>query len=164
MIAQGGGNWVLNHHSTHRAQRYAVDIVAVNAAGFRAAGIQPDDPTRYLAFDAAVVSPCDGEVMKAQDGLADLNPPEADPQNVAGNHVVVACSGMLVELAHLREGSIEVEAGDMVALGERIASVGNSGNTTEPHLHIHAVDAVGGQGIQITFDGVVPARNRTFRH
>jgi len=44
-----------------------------------------------------------------------------------------------VVLAHLRQGSVEVAAGEDVAVGSRLGRVGNSGNSSEPHLHIHAV-------------------------
>lgn len=162
MVAQGGGNPLLNHHSGHPAQDHAADIVAINAAGFHTGGLQPDDPARYVVWNKPVVSPCDGTVREARDGLPDLPPPQADPENPAGNHVVIACEGLLVELAHLRQGSVEVAAGDEIQAGERIGAVGNSGNTTEPHLHIHAVDAATGEAVPISFGGTIPVRNRTF--
>ncbi len=163
MVAQGGGNFLLNHHSDHRAQRYAADIVALTGWGFRAQGVLPEDPAAYAAFEAPVVSPCDGSVVEARDGLPDLRPPASDRANAAGNHVVIDCGAMLVELAHLREGSIVASPGDGLAVGDPIGKVGNSGNTTEPHLHIHAVDPINGEGVQIAFDGEMPVRNRTFR-
>ncbi|MEO3433318.1 M23 family metallopeptidase [Inquilinus sp. CAU 1745] len=162
MVAQGGGNPLLNHHSGHPAQDHAADIVAINAAGFRTAGFQPDDPARYVVWNKPVVSPCDGTITEVRDGLPDLPPPQADPENPAGNHVIIACGGLLVELAHLRQGSVEVAAGDIVEAGQRIGAVGNSGNTTEPHLHIHAVDAATGEAVPISFGGAIPVRNRTF--
>lgn len=162
MVVQGGANMLLNRHHAHPAQRYAADIVALDAAGFRASGIHPDDPARYVAYGAAVVSPCRGEVVERRDGLPDLAPPMTDPDNPAGNHLVIACDGMLVELAHLQNHSIAVEVGDRLATGQPIARVGNSGNTTEPHLHIHAVDAAG-VGLPMILDGRFPVRNRVFR-
>ena len=62
-------------------------------------------------------------------------------------------------------GSLEIKAGDRVFAGQRIAKVGNSGNTTEPHLHIHAVrkntgdHLFTGKGVPITFDGHFFVRN-----
>ncbi len=56
----------------------------------------------------------------------------------------------------MAEGA-RVEAGDLLGLA------GNSGNTSEPHLHIHAVDAATGLGVPMAFDGRVPLRNRLFR-
>lgn len=162
IIAQGGGNGLLNHHSGHTAQRHALDITAVNAAGFRVAGLLPEDPLRYVIFGKRVVSPCDGTVIATQDSLPDLPPPTRDRTNPAGNHVVLSCGDLRVELAHLRQGSVAVQPGAQVLAGELIGKVGNSGNTTEPHLHIHAVDPQTGAGVQISFDGVIPVRNTSF--
>lgn len=162
VVAQGGSAGILNHHYSHRAQRHALDITAVNAAGFRASGFLPDDPTLYAVFGKGVISPCDGTVKAAIDGLPDLSPPARDKTNPAGNHVVLSCGDLEVELAHLRRGSVVVAAGSHIRAGDPIGQVGNSGNSTEPHLHVHAVDAVSGAGVQISFDGVVPTRNSRF--
>src|SRR5690606_32355903 len=162
VVGQGGGNLLLNHHAGHRAQAHAADITAIGPAGFRARSLLPASLDGYAIFGAAVVSPCDGEVVEAVDGLPDLIPPRADAENPAGNHVIVACGGLLVELAHLREGSVAVEAAQAVSAGDALGAVGNSGNTTEPHLHVHAVDAASGEGVQITFDGRAPVRNRVY--
>jgi murein DD-endopeptidase MepM/ murein hydrolase activator NlpD len=75
---------------------------------------------------------------------------------------VIDCDGLRVELAHLREGSLRVAPGQSLAAGDLIGAVGNSGNTTEPHLHVHAVDAHGA-GVPIAFDGRAPVRNLLYR-
>lgn len=162
VVGQGGGNLLLNHHSGHSAQAYAADITAIGPAGFRARSFLPDALEGYVIFGAAVVSPCDGDVVAAVDGLPDLIPPQADAENPAGNHVIIACDGLLVELAHLRQGSVAVQTAQTVSAGEPLGEVGNSGNTTEPHLHIHAVDALSGDGVRMAFDGRVPIRNRVY--
>lgn len=162
MVAQGGSVALLNHHAGHPEQRYAADITAITGAGFRAAGILPEDLDRYAVFDATVVSPCEGSVTAVRDGLPDLAPPQSDRENPAGNHVVVSCGGIAVELAHLRKDSISVKVGDRLNAGDEIARVGNSGNTTEPHLHIHAVDPERRTGVPLSFEGRFPVRNRVF--
>jgi murein DD-endopeptidase MepM/ murein hydrolase activator NlpD len=100
-------------------------------------------------------------VHAARDGLADLTPPQRDRENVRGNHVVITCGEVDVEIAHLRNGSVAVRAGDAVSSGQRIGAVGNSGNTTEPHLHIHAVYRDTGEAAPITLDGRFLVRNAT---
>lgn len=162
MVVHGGNHSLINHHAHHKAQRHAIDIVALSAGGFRVAGILPDDPEDYAIYGVAVVSPCDGAVIGVRDGLPDLLPPEADRDNPAGNHIVLACGGMHVELAHLQRGSVRVRTGDRLSIGQSIALVGNSGNTSEPHLHIHAVDPASGKATPLTIDGLTPVRNRIF--
>lgn len=153
VVGQGGANRLLNHHAGHPAQAWAADITAVGPLGFRAPGLLPADAAAYAIFGAAVVSPCAGEVVAARGDLPDLPPPQADPENAAGNHVVLACGDLTVELAHLRRDSLRVAPGQAVAIGTPLGQVGNSGNTTEPHLHIHATGP----------DGAAPVRNASFR-
>ena len=73
MVVQGGNHSLINYHAPHKAQSHAVDIVALNASGFRAAGVLPDDPADYVIYGTAVVSPCDGAVIGLKDGLPDLS-------------------------------------------------------------------------------------------
>lgn len=167
MVVHGGNSVLINYHQAHAPQAYAVDIVGLNAAGVRASGVHPQELGSYAIFGARVVAPCSGEVVEVADGLPDLAPPQADTENPAGNHVVVACNGLLVLLAHLREGSVAVETGEAVRVGQALGAVGNSGNTTEPHLHIHAVlegtgSVLTGEAVPILFDGRHPIRNAVF--
>ncbi len=162
-VAHGGDSSLLNHHNGHPAQRYALDIVQLNVYGARAGALFSTDVHQYAIFGAPVYSPCDGVVADAVDGLPDRVPPDADPQNPAGNHVVISCRGSLVHLAHLQSGSVKPSPGARVFSGQVIGRVGNSGNTSEPHLHVHAVtadgDVVEGEGKPILFDGLFPVRN-----
>jgi hypothetical protein len=167
-VGQGGANTFLNYHHANRAQAYAVDVVALNAAGLHAWGLAPADHGRYAVFGRDVHSPCDGMVIEARDGLADLNPPATDRENLAGNHVVLRCTGtepaVDVELAHMRQGSVAVVTGARVREDEVLGKVGNTGNTSEPHLHVHAVRTGSGtthdgEGVPIRFDGRFLVRN-----
>jgi hypothetical protein len=151
MVGQGGDSTLINYHNSHAAQRFALDLSGINRLGFRANGILPAELDRYEIFGKPVVSPCDGTVRAARDGIADLTPPQRDRENVTGNHVMIACAMVDVELAHLKQGSVAVETGDAVSFGQVIGAVGNSGNTTEPHLHIHAVNRDSGEAVPMTF-------------
>ena len=162
IVGQGGGHSLLNHHYGHREQRYAADIVALGPAGFRASGVLPEEVERYAVFGARVVSPCAGRVVAVEDGLPDLVPPQMDPENPPGNHVTIACDGLQIMLAHLKQDSITVVEGERLAAGDFIGRVGTSGNTSEPHLHVHAYDPETGEAVPIAFDGVVPIRNRIY--
>lgn len=166
--AQGGNSPLLNHHNTHPSQRYGIDIVELNAFGARASGIYPSGLERYVIFGETVHSPCSGTVGKVVDGLSDQAPPETDRDHPAGNHVVVACRGVNVLLAHLHSGSVKVQSGESVETGQPLGLVGNSGNTTEPHLHIHAVrpgdsgESAAGDGVPLSFGGKDAVRNALF--
>lgn len=162
VVGQGGGVTLLNHHAGHPEQRYAADIGAIYPSGFRAHGILPTDLNAYAVYGTTVVSPCAGKVVATGDDLPDLTPPQADPANAIGNHVIIDCGSFNVELAHLMQHSVVVAVGDGVAEGEMLGRVGNSGNTTEPHLHIHAVNPETGEGLPMSFDGSVPVRNRLY--
>jgi Peptidase family M23 len=162
MVAQGGGIKLLNYHAQHREQRYAADITALNAAGFRSSGLLPQDLSRYAIYGAEVVSPCTGSIVSLRGDLPDLVPPNADRDNARGNHVIIDCGGLNIVLAHLQQGSINAVPGQKLATGDLIGRVGNSGNTTEPHLHIHAVDPQTQKGQAIAFGGRPPLRNRLY--
>jgi len=59
---------------------------------------------------------------------------------VVGNHVILELAEAYVLLAHLRAGLVEVRPGDVVSVGQPLASRGNSGNSTQPHLHLQVMD------------------------
>jgi hypothetical protein len=166
-VGHGGNSPVVNYHNTYAPQRYALDIVKLNAWGYRASGWYPDDLERYAIYGDRLYSPCAGIVRKAVDGYPDRRPsdyanglPEGTP--AAGNHVVIACGGADVYIAHMQQGSVRVQEGDAVDEQTWIGNVGNSGNTSEPHLHIHAERD--GVGVPITFDGRFLLRNHVVHY
>ena len=149
LVVNGGDDLRINAHlktrdeakprlARWRGNGYGVDVVAIDRFGSRAAGVRPTDNTRYRIFGWPVLAPCDGTVVQAVDGLPDMTPPAYDvPARLAGNHVILACGTSHVALAHFRRGSVRVEAGNRVRAGLKIAEVGNSGGSDEPHLHMH---------------------------
>ena len=165
----GGGStrWV-NNHNAFPPQDYALDIVRLNAFGNRARGIRPEGLRKYAIYGDRVYSPCSGVVLKAVDGIEDLPPPRRDPDHPAGNHVIVECLGVEVLLAHLQQNSIVVEEGNDIEEGEVLGAVGNSGSTSQPHLHIHAKkggtpgDFFSGEGVALRFNGRFLVRNSLF--
>jgi len=115
-----------------------LDFVRIDRFGRRAAGFWPSDPGRYLIFGEPVYAPCAGVVVQTEDQLPDQTPPETDPIHPAGNFVRLECGQADVLLAHLMYASLTVNTGDWVQTGRLIGKVGNSGLSTEPHLHLHA--------------------------
>ncbi len=139
VVGQGGGNRFINGHQGVTPQDHALDVVGLNALGRRADwGAAPDDLEAWAIFGAPVYSPCTGRVLVTVDALPDLPVGERDRRNLAGNHVVIECGDTEVVLAHLRLGSVRVAAGQRVTPEVQVGEVGNSGNTSEPHLHLHA--------------------------
>jgi hypothetical protein len=172
LVQQGGDNGVLNGHHEVTAQRYALDVVGLNGAGFRASRLAAAQLEEYAIYAAPVHAPCAGEVLVARDGLADMPvgpPSEAGRATPLGNTVLIHCeSDITVVLAHLKPHSVRVTAGERVHAGDALGAVGNSGNTTEPHLHLHAVrgrvaDAArairDAEPVPLRIDGRVPVRN-----
>jgi murein DD-endopeptidase MepM/ murein hydrolase activator NlpD len=78
------------------------------------------------------------------------------PGRILGNHVVLDLGdGVYAALAHLRRGSVRVRPGDRVAAGQQLAAWGNSGNSTEPHLHFQLMDhpsVLLAAGLPVAFD------------
>ncbi|GGD12622.1 M23 family metallopeptidase [Pontibacillus salipaludis] len=156
---QGGATTIINYHNEHEPQQYAIDILELNGAGLRANGLTPSELKAYEIYNASLYSPCNGEVIGAVDQYEDI-PPLESPENVEeakGNHVTLRCQNTDVILAHMKPGSVQVTKGQTVKAGDLLGLVGNTGNTTEPHLHIHAERD--GVGIPITFDGRFLKRN-----
>ncbi|WP_405992712.1 M23 family metallopeptidase [Streptomyces sp. NBC_00986] len=143
-VVQGGGR-PLNHHARVPEQRGAVDLVGLGRYGTRTR--RDREPTAFAAYGRAVRAPCDGRVVSATDGFEDQDTRpggRARYQPAYGNHVFIDTGREIVKLAHLRAGSLTVSQGDVVRVGQLLGETGNSGNTTEPHLHLHAErDGVG---------------------
>lgn len=166
LVVQGGASPITNFfHNSDPSQKFALDIVKLNAVGNRANGFFPGELSRYKAFGEVVYSPCSGVIAGAADGLPDNRPREADTKNPAGNHIVIDCGEARVLLAHLMNGSITVKAGQFVKGSQVIGRVGNSGNTAEPHLHIQAwkIDKAD-KSIPLTFGGEFLVMNSTFKN
>lgn len=176
LVVNGGGNALVSSHRATlgpeprfrpwRGQSHGVDLVKLGTAGLRASGILPRDPARYESFGDPVHAPCNGFAARVVDGVLDQPVPEMNREAMAGNHVILDCNGIWIVLAHLRRGSVRVRTGERIESGHVIGEVGNSGNSNEPHLHIHAqrpgtADApLGGEPLPIRFDGRYYVRNQ----
>lgn len=132
-VGAGQGRF-LNHHWPALEQREALDLVRISTFGRSQRSALRRTNEDFHAFGTPLFAPCTGTVIHASDGLPDGVPNEVD---AAGNHVVIDNGHEHVLLAHLRLGTVAVSTGDQVRAGDHIGEVGNSGNSTEPHLHIH---------------------------
>jgi len=163
-VGQGGNQESMNYHQAHPGQKYALDILKLNTLGTRASGLYPEELDKYQIYEDTLYSPCNGKVINVRKDLPDLLPPNSDPENTKGNHVTLSCENhhdTTVLLAHMQKDSILVASGETVTTGQKLGKVGNTGNTSEPHLHIHAEKD--GKGVPITFNDRFLVRNSLVR-
>jgi murein DD-endopeptidase len=139
---------------TYIAQRFAIDWMLVGPNGDTHRG----DATRnenYWGFDQPVFAVADGEVTEVVDSIPDhaphVLPGTVTLANIAGNHVILRIAPhRYVVYAHLEHGSMRVHPGERVRRGQTIAKLGDSGQTTAPHLHLHVADGnsvLGAEGV-----------------
>lgn len=151
------------------ARARLLDIFRITPSGLHKKGWQPTDPARYTTFGVLVVAPCAGTVALVVDGVEDMPVPEMDRKHMAGNYVAIDCGDFFVILAHLRKGSITVAKGDKVSVGHALGKIGNSGNTSQPHLHLHAQrglpdkEPLSGDPLWLTIDSQFLVRNDRFQ-
>ncbi|MFJ1789736.1 M23 family metallopeptidase [Streptomyces anulatus] len=182
-------------HGTHvYGQTYAIDIVADPETGEGEPPARPTfgwvwpffrRNRAFPAFGAPLLAVADATVVRASDGQRDHLSRNSLPalaylmliegnvrsilgaHRIIGNHVILDLGdSTYAAYAHVQRGSLQVKAGDTVRAGQRLARVGNSGNTTEPHLHFHLMDGPdldNARGVPFTWRGVgVPANGETF--
>lgn len=176
-VISGGSTEAINAHlatltleraKPYRGQSYAVDIIGIDAWGFHADGIAPRDPKLYRIYGAEVRAPCAGQVAHLVDGVPDMQVPQVDREHMLGNGVLLACGDYFVLLAHFAPGTMAVTLGDQVEVGQLLGRAGNTGNTNEPHLHIHvqrgmpADTPIAGEPAWFTVEGQFLLRNQVF--
>lgn len=132
----GGRTIEQNYHAATRDQRFAYDLVITeDGSSHRGEGKANED---YHCWKVPILAPAAGKVVVAVDGIADNVPGQMNPHAPPGNHVVLDHGdGELSLLAHFVQGTVAVEVGQEVQPGQRLGLCGNSGNSSEPHLHYH---------------------------
>lgn len=136
-VLWGGDTKDMNAHHDNTAQRHAFDFIVKDSqnSSHKGEGKNNED---YYAFGRDVLVPGPGVVIEASDGVHDNTPMDTNPLSPAGNHVIIKHSDREYSLlAHLLCGSLTVEAGAQVETGQKIGECGNSGNSSEPHIHYH---------------------------
>lgn len=159
-------------HGTHlMGTTYAIDFVGVDHRGRSApwrwqAMLATERPEGFAGFGRPILAPCSGLIVATHDGEADHAARRSQlalvpyalsqarrfrqgPAAIAGNHVVLAMGhgGTLagppyVLLAHLQQETVGVAPGDRVRAGDVVGACGNSGNSTQPHVHVQACDSM----------------------
>ncbi|WP_454015666.1 peptidoglycan DD-metalloendopeptidase family protein [Bacillus sp. Marseille-Q7846] len=133
LVGWGGDRLETNYHVIKPNERWAYDILIPPAE------VKSNKLEDYGIFGAKVMAPASGTVVSINNNDHDLVPGSDNFQSMAGNHIYLRVdeTGTFLILAHLKEGSIKVKEGQHVNEGEVLAQVGNSGSSSEPHLHIH---------------------------
>lgn len=184
LVQNSPADRVPSHGTRLLATAYAIDFVPVDERGRSArlslaSILRPEPPERFPGFGRSLTAPARGVVAALHDGEPDHDAFRGIPSiryaltqqrratngwvALSGNHVIIGLStGVFVALCHLRHRSIRVSVGQSVAVGDELGQCGNSGNSTEPHVHVQAMSAIDpdlARAIPISFQGRVP-RNR----
>lgn len=136
-VIWGGDTRELNYHVESNAQKNAFDMLITDTDGktHKTTGKSNDD---YYAFGQPIIAPCDATVVLSVDGVKDNVPGEENPVYLTGNSVILKTkNNEYLVFAHFRQNSIKVKEGAEVKQGQQLGLCGNSGNSTEPHLHFH---------------------------
>jgi murein DD-endopeptidase MepM/ murein hydrolase activator NlpD len=153
----GGDTKELNYHVESEAQKNAFDIVITdeNGKSFKTDGKTNED---YYAFGKELIAPCNAEVVLVVDGVKDNIPGELNPVYEPGNTVILKTeNNEFLFFAHFKHNSIVVKQGQKVKQGELLGLCGNSGNSSEAHLHFHIQnieDVNKASGAKCYFDGI----------
>jgi hypothetical protein len=152
---------------TNVSMQYAVDMTKLTRWGNDAEGFLPADAGKYAVFNQAVCSPCEGSVAEIEDQWPNELPWNGKAPYNVGNHIVITNGDYAVLMGHLQRGSFRVKAGDRVAAGQELALAGNSGWTSQPHLHLQAMRVSAGsfwgwEGLPVYFEGRNPVKNSLF--
>jgi hypothetical protein len=157
LVFWGGDTRELNYHHDVPNQRFAFDLLGVGPDGktHRGDGGKNED---YYAFGREVLAPADGTVTEVIRGVRDNVPGSMNPYSGVGNCVIIQHREDEVSvLAHFQQGTINAKVGDHVKRGQVLGLCGNSGNSSEPHIHYHLQHTSilqDGMGIKCVFEQV----------
>jgi hypothetical protein len=132
-VLWGGDRLATNYHAFYPDQRWAYDLAPEPTLA------KSLNPSAYGCWGTPVVAPVTARVAQAHDGEPEALPGTlANLQRPFGNFISLELeSKTYLVLAHLQPGSLLVHDGDTVQEGQPLARCGNSGHTSEPHIHIH---------------------------
>jgi hypothetical protein len=154
----GGDTEELNHHHNTQNQQFAFDFLIVDDQGktHKGEGLKNNE---YYAFGKKVLTPADGVVTDVIQGVRDNQPGSMNPYSATGNAVVIQHKEHEVSVfGHFKQDSILVKVGDKFKKGQVLGLCGNSGNSSEPHIHYHLQNTPiiqDGTGIKCFFEKVI---------
>ena len=164
-VQNSPANRVPSHGTDAFGSSYAIDLVPLDEQGRSAPRawrglVTTQPPEVFIGFGRPILAPATGRVVLVHDGEPDHEARRSQialvpymlgqsrrarrgAPGLAGNHVVIAIgpNGPFVLLAHLQRGSVQVHPGQPITVGAPVARCGNSGNSTEPHIHLQVSDS-----------------------
>ncbi|MBS7007521.1 M23 family metallopeptidase [Anaerostipes sp.] len=138
--ANGGVTPNTSHSWEILPQRFAYDFIIINEEGESFCG-DKKDLNSYYCYGKDVHAPADGIIVSTKNRFPDcriMDNGQTDPDtpDIGGNRIIIKHSpNEYSAICHLMPGSIKVQKGQAVKRGDVIGKCGNSGNTTEPHVH-----------------------------
>ena len=157
-IYWGGQSTYDNYHAVTLDQRFAYDIdIEKEGRQYDGNGTKLE---QVYAFGQPILAPAAGTVVSIEDQYEDnpLMQPSKDNPAQGNNIVIDHGSGEFSMFAHLKWGSIQVNPGDKLHLGQQVAKCGNSGNSPFPHLHYHLQTTpkwFHGEGLHASFQNFI---------
>jgi hypothetical protein len=179
-VQNSPANRVPSHGTEALGSSYAIDLVPVDEQGRSAPRtwrglLSHEPPEVFVGFGRPILAPVSGKVEAAHDGepdhegrrsqlallpymLGQSRRARRGAAGLAGNYLIIAigANGPFVLLAHLQRRSVQVEPGQWVSVGDPVGRCGNSGNSTEPHLHLQVTDSTdwtNAKGLPFAFRG-----------
>lgn len=162
LVFWGGDTKELNQHHDFPNQKYAFDFLRVDKNGktHKNDGKKNED---YFAFGQKVLTPADGVVTDIIRGVRDNAPGSMNSYSALGNAIIIKHREHEVSvLAHFKQNSIRVKVGDKVKKGQVLGLCGNSGNSSEAHIHYHLQNTPvvqDGTGIKCVFTSVMVSKD-----
>lgn len=181
LVQNSPADRVPSHGTARYASSFAIDFVGVDESDRTApitlaSLVRPEPAARFPGFGRLILAPAEGVIVAVHDADHDHAAFRGVPSiryaltqarraaegwpALAGNHVMIRTSGgPVIALCHLQHHSIRVELGERVFAGHAVGACGNSGNSTEPHLHLQAlsgVDVLRATAVPFTLRGSLP--------
>ncbi len=134
IVGWGGDTMSTNNpHVKVPFERWAYDLI------MKPHSIHSKKLTDYGVFNKEIISPVKGTIIGVYDQEKDSTPGKEEKKTMMGNYIFIKIqeTKTYLVLAHIKKDSIMVKEGQLVDVGTPLAKVGNSGSSSEPHLHIH---------------------------
>ena len=168
----GGIDKEMSHSWSIPSQRYAYDFIILDEEGKSHLG-DPRKPESYYCYNYNILAPCDGTVVSIRDGYEDSlidgkGSADCRAKDIRGNHILISHGEVNPEyslIAHIKKDSFRVGIGDRVVQGQPLAKCGNSGNSSEPHIHYQLQNGTSfyyAEGIPVGFSDITAEKREIY--